>query len=434
MIIRLVTICALSIGLLLASSTPAHALPRFAARGGNECIQCHVNPTGGGMRNSYGRNVFERVWLPFSVRPRGEDVQLELDGAIEAGWDEEALLGNKDDDKPFVSFSGDITDWLAIGGDIRVAYIWIRPDRGIEPGVERNITNSFFLMQADLYIGATATDHITFYLDLGVYSGFEAWGLYQLKPEPEDFDFMIKVGRFMPAFGIREVEHQLFTRERIGLGNADRDTGLELTAYVGPLTVNAALVNGTLGDSAFDGHGTERRRFEKAVVGRLSLRRDFGVLRAQVGGSIYWNNNIGQANPIFGSSIPDDLLVEVSTGLDELRWGAFATANIGPFTYLGDLVFVRDDFYSDQIGSLRGYASYQELSFLPVQGVELVTTFEFMDPDVELAGNSIIRAGWIVEFFPWPYTEFRVMVRRTWDDASLTGGAWDMVFFVHLFI
>ncbi|MBW1832131.1 MAG: hypothetical protein JRJ10_10640 [Deltaproteobacteria bacterium] len=63
-----------------------------------------------------------------------------------------------------------------------------------------------------------------------------------------------------------------------------------------------------------------------------------------------------------------------------------------------------------------------------------MTTFEFMDPDVELAGNSIIRAGWIVEFFPWPYTEFRVMVRRTWDDASLTGGAWDMVFFVHLFI
>ena len=34
------------------------ALPRFALEQGASCVSCHVNPTGGGMRNDYGSNVY----------------------------------------------------------------------------------------------------------------------------------------------------------------------------------------------------------------------------------------------------------------------------------------------------------------------------------------------------------------------------------------
>jgi hypothetical protein len=64
----------------------------------------------------------------------------------------------------------------------------------------------------------------------------------------------------------------------------------------------------------------------------------------------------------------------------------------------------------------------------------VIGTFEFADPDLDLVDNTTMRAGLVVEFFPWPFTELRAMVRRTWSDTAATGGAWDAVFFTHLFM
>ena len=62
---RLVTVIPLVAVLSWAGG--AAAIPRFAARTGMECIQCHVSPSGAGVRNSYGRNVFELAWLPLRL-------------------------------------------------------------------------------------------------------------------------------------------------------------------------------------------------------------------------------------------------------------------------------------------------------------------------------------------------------------------------------
>ncbi len=405
---------------LVGLSSTVHALPRFAARNGSECIECHVSPTGGGMRNAYGRNVFGKAWLPFSTRPRPQNWMAEDP--------------DDDEDGPRVVFDGDINDWLALGGDFRLAYFQIRPESAAEPDMDPDITSTFFLMQADLYHAATLDDHVSLVLDVGIYSGFEAWGLFKLRPEAKSWNLMAKVGRFMPAFGIREVEHQLFTREGIGLGNTARDTGVELTGYAGPLTAHLALLNGVLQDAPIDSYGSERRSFEKAVAARLSIRKNGAWLRAQLGTSFYYNRNTVQVNPLFGGAIAPERLAEVGLGLDEIRAGGFITANIGRFTYLGDLAYVRDSFTSALLADLAGYASYQELSFIPVQGLEFIGTFEFADPDVQLLDNSKKRAGLVVEFFPWPFTELRAMIRHTWDRPSATGDSWDLVVFAHLFM
>lgn len=412
----------------LALTSRADALPRFAARNGMECIQCHVSPAGGGMRNAYGRNVFARNWLTLRPKLRSEDWVL-----TDQPQDPNAPAAADNDDGDRTVFDPEVTTWMSFGGDLRGAYILILPERSATPGAKREITSSFFLMQADVYNSVALNDHVTAVFDYGAYSGFEAWALYHWKREPSEYDLMLRVGRIMPAFGIREVEHQLYTRERIGLGATDRDTGLELTGYAGPLTATVSVLNGTFGDTAFDTHGSSRRTFEKAFVSRVSYRGEIGPLRLQVGGSFYGNQNTNQASPLFGGALANADSKEIARGVNEIRAGGFLTANLGRFTYLSDLVWVRDSFYSPTLSPLRGYSSYQELSFQPRQGVDLVGTLEFADPDLDVLDNRALRAGGVIEVFPWPFTELRAMVRKTWDQASPTGDSWDFVLFSHLF-
>lgn len=420
---------------LLLIASEAHALPRFAARGGTECIQCHVSPTGGGMRNAYGRNVFERTWLPLSGRREGEPWPPELDmpaGPTDAGSEPAP------DDADLVGFSGDINEWLAVGSDFRTAYMYTRTDEGATEGADPEVTNSFFVMQAYAYLSAQLHEHVTFLLQLGPYQGFEAWGLFDVFPDADpvegDWNLMVKVGRFYPSFGLRQPDHDIFSRQWIGLGNADRDTGVELTAYTGPITTNVAVLNGTFGDTTLDVAGSDRSTFEKAVVARVAAHHDLGFLQTRAGLSFYWSENNNQSNPLFSTVLPPAVFDGVTVGVDELRAGAFLTLNVGRLTYLGDLVWVRNDFNEVGLEPVQGYASYQELSFLAIQGLDVLATFEFMDHDLELLETSGRRVGLAIEFFPWPFTEFRIMGRRLWEETMPTGGAWDVAVFTHLFL
>ena len=67
------------------------SLPRFAVNNGSSCIACHVNPTGSGLRNSYGNDIVALDELP-----------------LERWLDK----GNED-------WNGYISDHLQVGGDFR---------------------------------------------------------------------------------------------------------------------------------------------------------------------------------------------------------------------------------------------------------------------------------------------------------------------------
>src|SRR5687767_11794017 len=94
MIARLLVFLTLGFGVAFTAS----ALPRFAVQNGASCILCHVNPTGGGIRNDYGRDVFERRHLSL----------------------ETAKKNPKDSHGGFL---GRINDSLSVGGDLRFAYL-----------------------------------------------------------------------------------------------------------------------------------------------------------------------------------------------------------------------------------------------------------------------------------------------------------------------
>ena len=82
----------MAVAVLLGAGATAHAEPYLAAQMGFKCVQCHVNPTGGGMRNRYG-NTFAQTVLP------------------------QKRIGSDED-----LWTGQVMKFLSVGGNARANY------------------------------------------------------------------------------------------------------------------------------------------------------------------------------------------------------------------------------------------------------------------------------------------------------------------------
>ena len=82
-------------GLVAAAlwSATAHAEPYLAVQQGYKCVACHVNASGGGLRNDFGIVFAENV-MPAYTLPAG-----------------------------FPVWSGRVFDFLRLGGDLRASRI-----------------------------------------------------------------------------------------------------------------------------------------------------------------------------------------------------------------------------------------------------------------------------------------------------------------------
>ena len=132
-------------GLLGVAPDPAAALPRYTARYEQKCALCHVNPSGGGLRNTYATRKLipeEIAWLRHKP------------AAVE---EIEQRLGNL----------------IQIGADFREFYV------GAD--VPQNHLN-FFQMQADLYFAFQLDPKVTLYYDRGQSGNYEMFGLGYLLP------------------------------------------------------------------------------------------------------------------------------------------------------------------------------------------------------------------------------------------------------------
>ena len=114
--LRLWSLAAFALSMLV-DHAPAFAEPYLALRQGLKCVACHVNPTGGGLRNDFGA-VYAQQLMP--QRPTGET--------------------------PI--FSGKISDLLRVGADLRASASNISiPDQDSQHG--------FDLDQARIYGAVT---------------------------------------------------------------------------------------------------------------------------------------------------------------------------------------------------------------------------------------------------------------------------------------
>lgn len=189
----------LFVGLVVILVTgPLFAFPEMIRHGYTNCVACHVSPSGGGVLNSYGKNLSAELLSTWSYK--GEEGLLH--GAVNTSA---------------------VDKWLALGGDYRGVDLQeknTKADTGIES------TNSLWInMQIGLEIGIIQPlwSLVSYF---GQYNTSDVDRLNQIEPymnrfylliKPTD-EFFFKVGRFQPNFGINIAEHFYSTRANIGVG------------------------------------------------------------------------------------------------------------------------------------------------------------------------------------------------------------------------
>jgi hypothetical protein len=346
--------------MLLNTPELARALPQLAAQFGPEihemhlhdellmtmdCRACHINPTGGGMRNAHGRE--------FSIE------QLPLQG--KTGDMEKAIE------------AAQINRYLSIGTDLRFAYLRAEHESASA------YKDSFFPMQADLYVAFTPTDYLTIYYQDGVErsQSRETFVLFQRLP----FNSHVKAGRFIPPYGLKLDDHTAFIREKLGFGAPDfgQDAGAEIGFGERHWFGNAAVFNGRSSDQI------HRKGFSATAGWKSPL--------FWLAGS-YFNNKTGPAEHAYA--------------------GVYGAFHIGRVTLLGEW----DQITKDNITEVTGSAIYGELDWRILRGVVAKVKYDGFDPDLDISDDELDRYTIGLDLYPYPFTELLLQYRINTEDPE----------------
>lgn len=188
----------------------ARAEPYLAIANGYKCSQCHVNPTGGGLRTPFG-NVFAQAVLPARHLDTGTD-----------------------------TWTGQINRFIALGGDLRF-------DGTVASVPGSKTANSFEMQQARVYLEASVIpERLLVYVDEQVAPGGalnrEAWGLFW----SADHTWYVKGGQMYLPFGFRLQDQGAFVNIS-GSYMLTPDDGLEVGWIKGHWDAQLAVSNGTAG-------------------------------------------------------------------------------------------------------------------------------------------------------------------------------------------
>ncbi len=338
------------------------ALPRYAARYGQNCSLCHIDPTGGGARDLYASQYL--VPTEFSFRSLDAEQRAKITPAIGEN--------------------------IVIGADLRTLARYSGDDAA-------RAENNFFQMQSDIYLAFRVDDRFTAYFDRGRGDTYEVFGMAYLLP----FNGYIKTGRFTPAYGWKFADHNAFVRERLGyLPPAHTDVGVEAGIFPGSAAVQFSLLNGNQG-------GIQDFNDELAVAVRVEYR---GVFRG-IGGAIG------------GSFRADDERAGVSFPRRTRRTGGpLGYLSWRNWTWVGEADWTRISPGGEEADT-TGFVMSHEVACHVIRGLDLVGTYSFHDPDVGVQSGTRERLAAGFEFFYSPFAVISALVQHyRIDEGELVTG------------
>jgi len=262
---------------------------------------------------------------------------------------------------------------IGIGADLRELYL------AESPGSPEPVQQGFFLMQANIYLSFQLDSTTTLYFDRGQSSTYEVFGMNYPRPW-----FYVKVGRFTPAYGWKYDDHTMFVRSELGFfPPLHTDVGLELGFLPKRFDVQIDVVNGNRGSLQ-----DNDRHLAESV--NAIYRFHLGPVAAGVGISEYHQP---------GRSLD----LDVGGGHGYLNWG--------PLTWIAQGDLVRRD--PDNATTTHGIVTSHELTAELHQGLDLITTYDFFDPDIDLKSGAKSRWGGGIHVLARSFLALEALYRRT---------------------
>jgi hypothetical protein len=223
----------------LGSTQIAVAEPYLAVQTGYKCVACHVNPTGGGLRNSFGLVYAENV-MPANKLPAGAPVWL-----------------------------GDVVkDIVRIGGDLRTD--WSRTTVPQSPTQQQ-----FALEQFRLYADISVIPNLLgLYVDEEVAPGapqtMEAYARYG-----NTSNWYLKAGQFYLPFGWRLQDQTALVRQVTGINMTTPDKGIEFGLERPNWSGQLDLTNGSANTGTGSGYQVTGQLVRVQSIWRLGVAGSF---------------------------------------------------------------------------------------------------------------------------------------------------------------
>lgn len=361
--------------ILVFISAQSYSLPRFALRYKDKCSSCHINPTGGEMRTEngffFGKNVISMI------SPRDKEFPI----------------------------SPKLSNNVSFGFDYRSQFLYSQ---------EKKRTD-FQDMTGAIYLNAGISEKIdvTARYDF-VWSLWEAYATAKILPN----DSYIKIGSFIPYYGIRLDDHTSYTRGGdFGLlfskGTVQGliyspfyvETGIELGANFFDIASLTASVGRSKSNSTLAVDPTWTARFELTP-------------------------SIDKAGLLFGASFAStktkifDRLSGNLSYLPTQLYGGFAGIGLNRFSIMGEY-----DIASDYVASgTKSTAIMIEAAYQLMVGLEAVVRYDRFDPNTDINKDEHSHVVLGFEFYPYSFVEVRPQYRLNLEDPNIDNDAFVLQF------
>jgi len=281
----------------------------------------------------------------------------------------EEIAAKTMDDAVIAEIDPQIGNNVVIGADLRTVHLYSDADN--------KLGSNFFEMQGDLYL-SFQVGRLGAYLDTGISGRYEVFGTAYVLPA----DGYFKAGRFLPAYGWKLEDHTAFVREQLGFfPPTHTDVGIEAGIYPGRFALHAAVTNGNPGATIDD-------NTELAAFGRAEYRFNALGTALALGASAYRN--------------PRDSGRRIAAGL-------FGYAAYSRLSWIWEVDGTR--VYPTGESRREGLVTSHEVAFAVVQGLDVLATYDFHDPDLDNKSGARTRWGGGVAFFAAPLFRTELLLR-----------------------
>lgn len=269
----------------------------------------------------------------------------------------QAMIRNATD-AGVTSFDPKLNDAITVGGNFRTEGAIQQKSGSIPSDRQHSIAESNVYLNFEL-----VKNFLSLYVDQNMASGTnrEMWMMARNLPGKS----YIKIGRTLLPYGFRLMDDQAFIRNNTRYTYGRSDLAGEIGFEPGPVSVIANLTNTHF---------------------------------SSVGSVVFRNFRVGGS---YGA---------VTDGTKFTTYGPFAGASYGRFTAMAEFDMIEE---ASADSTIKRTAQFYELNFVPTQGANLKTTYEYFDRNDKIAnkrdGQQRITFG--AELFPIQYLQVGLYYR-----------------------